>query len=62
MELIEGTLSMMKVDGVSEVVVHLLKASMEIEDAWAALVRDHASSIIASTEQGQPRGTEGRME
>ena len=60
--MIEGTLSLMKVDGLTEVVVRLGKASLEIEDAWAALVREHASSIVANKEHGEPRGTEGDME
>jgi hypothetical protein len=61
-ELIEGTLSLMKVDGLTEVVGRLGKASLEIEDAWAELVREHASSIVASHEHGEPRGTEGDVE
>jgi hypothetical protein len=62
MELIEGTMSLMKVDGLTEVVVRLGKASLEIEDAWAALVREHASSIVAHKEHGESRRTEGDME
>jgi hypothetical protein len=62
MELIEGTLSLMKGDGLTEAVVRLGKASLEIEDAWAALVREHASSIVANKEHGEPRGTDGDME
>jgi hypothetical protein len=62
LELIEGTLSLMKADGLTEVVVRLGKASLEIEDAWAALVRDHASSIVADKEHGEPHRTEGDME
>jgi hypothetical protein len=62
MELIAGTVSLMKGDGLTEVVVPLGKASLEIEEAWAALVREHASSIVANKEHEEPRGTEGDME
>jgi hypothetical protein len=62
MELIEGTLSLMKGDGLTEVVVRLRKASLEIEDAWAELVREHASSLVAGHEHGEPHGAEGDVE
>jgi hypothetical protein len=62
MELMEGTVSLMKVDGLTEVVVRLGKASLEIEEAWAALVREHASLIVANKEHGEARGTEGDIE
>src|SRR5918911_3588498 len=37
MELIEGGLNIMKVDEMAEVVEHLNKALLAIEDAWATL-------------------------
>jgi hypothetical protein len=62
LELIEGTSSLMKVDGLTEVVVRLRKASPEIEEAWATLVREYTSAIVANKEHGEPRGSEGGME
>jgi hypothetical protein len=64
LELLEGTLSLVKDDGLTEVVVRLGKASQEIEDAWAALLREHASSMIAHKEHkehGEPGSTEGHL-
>ena len=62
LELVQGTASLVNAIGLPEVVEHLGRAALEIEDAWAALLQEHASSIIATKEQGQPRNTEGHME
>jgi dienelactone hydrolase len=48
LELIQGTSHLMNVEGLSEVVGRLGNAPREIEDAWAMLVREHGSSIVAS--------------
>jgi hypothetical protein len=62
LELIQGTAYLMQGDGLTEVAVSLGLAALQVEDAWAALLREHASSIIAHKEHGEPSGTEGHME
>jgi hypothetical protein len=62
LEMIEGTGALMKADGLTEVAVWLGKASLEIERARATLMRDHASSMVAHLEHGEPGGTEGHVE
>ena len=50
MDLIEDTVKIMKVDGMSEAVEDLGKALLAIEDAWATLSRELTSSLVASEE------------
>jgi hypothetical protein len=46
MEMIEGTVKIMKVDGMSEAVEDLGKALLAIEDAWATLALEKSSALI----------------
>ena len=62
LELVVATVQLMKVDELPEVVGRLGKAVSEIEHARAALIREHASSIIASKQQGEPCGSEADTE
>jgi hypothetical protein len=48
MEMIESTVKMMKVDGMSEEVEDLGKALLAIEDAWARLALEKSSALVAS--------------
>jgi hypothetical protein len=43
----------MKVDGLSEAVEDLGKALLAIEDAWATLAVEKASSLVASEERAR---------
>src|SRR5919199_6242951 len=47
MEMTEGTMKIMKVDGMSEAVEDLGKALLAIEDAWATLALEKSSSLVA---------------
>jgi hypothetical protein len=47
MEMIEGTVKIMKVDGMSEAAEDLGKALLAIEDAWATLALETSSSLVA---------------
>ena len=47
MEMIEGTVKIMKVDGMSEAAEDLGKALLAIEDAWATLALEKSSSLVA---------------
>jgi hypothetical protein len=47
MEMIEGTVKIMKVDGMSEEGQDLTKALLAIEDAWATLALEKSSSLVA---------------
>ena len=47
MEMIEGTVKIMKVDGMSEAAEDLGKALLAIEDAWATLSLE-TSSLVAT--------------
>ena len=47
MEMIEGTVKIMKVDGMAEAVEDLGKALLAIEDAWATLALEKSSSLVA---------------
>jgi hypothetical protein len=51
MEMIEATVKIMKVDGMSEVAEDLWKALLVIEDAWARLALEKTSSLVASEER-----------
>jgi hypothetical protein len=62
LELLQGTASLMKGDGLTEVVVSLGKAAQYVEAAWAALLWEHTSSNVVHKEHGEPSGTEGHME
>jgi hypothetical protein len=59
MELIEGAVKIMKVDGMSEAVEDLGKALLAIEDAWATLTVEKSSALVAR--EREPRGIEGDM-
>ena len=60
MEMIEGTVKIMKVDGMSEAVEDLGKALLAIEDAWATLALEKSSSLVARGRE--PRGVEADMQ
>ena len=47
MEMIEGTIKIMKVDGMSNAVENLAKALLAIEDAWVTLALEKSSSLVA---------------
>src|ERR671932_1245038 len=51
MEMIEATVKIMKVDGMSEEVEDLVKALLAIEDAWATLALEKSSALVASEER-----------
>jgi hypothetical protein len=48
MEMIEGTVKIMKVDGMSEAGEDLAKALLAIEDAWATVALQKSSALVAS--------------
>ena len=58
MELIEGAVRIMKVDGLSEAIEELEKALLAIENAWATLSLEWTASLAAS-EQTEQMETEG---
>ena len=60
MEMIEGTVKIMKADGMSEAVEDLGKALLAIEDAWATLALEKSSSLVARGRE--PRGVEADMQ
>src|SRR5919205_864755 len=60
MEMIEGTVKIMKVDGMSEAGQDLTKALLAIEDAWATLALEKSSSLVAR--EREPRRIEGDMQ
>ena len=47
MDMIEDTMKIMKVDGMSEAAEDLGKALLAIEDAWATLALEKSSSLVA---------------
>jgi hypothetical protein len=47
MEMIEATVKMMKVDGMSEAVEDLGKALLAIEDAWTTVAAEKSSVLVA---------------
>jgi hypothetical protein len=51
MEMLEGTVKVMKVDGMPEAAKDLGRALIAIEDAWGALALGRASSLVASEER-----------
>ena len=59
MEMIEGTVRIMKVDGMSEAIEDLGKALLSIEDAWATLALEKSSSLV--DREREPRRIEGDM-
>ena len=61
MEMIEGTIKIMKVDGMSEAVEDLGKALLAIEDAWATLALEKSSALVTKETEREPRGIEGDM-
>jgi hypothetical protein len=46
-EMIEATMKIMKVDGMSDAVEDLGKALLAIEDAWDTLALEKSSSLVA---------------
>jgi hypothetical protein len=60
MEVLEGTVKIMKVDGMSEAVEDLGKALLAIEDAWAKVAVEKTSALVAR--EREPRGFEGDMQ
>jgi hypothetical protein len=58
MELIQGTVRIMKVDGTSEAIEDLGKALLAIEGAWAAVSLEWTSSLA----QRKQMETEGDIE
>jgi hypothetical protein len=60
MEMIEGAVNVMKVDGLSEAVEDLGKALLAIEDAWATLALEKSSAL--AVRERAPRGIEGDMQ
>jgi hypothetical protein len=60
MEVIQGTVKIMKADGMSEAAEDLAKALLAIEDAWAKLT----VSALVDSEGGEtePGGIEGDMQ
>ena len=51
MEMIEATVKIMKVDGMSEEVEDLVKALLAIEDAWSRLALEKSLALVASEER-----------
>ena len=58
MELIQDTVRVMKVDGLSEAVEELGKALLAIENAWARVSWEW-TSMLAAREQSEQMKTEG---
>jgi hypothetical protein len=56
-EMLEGTVRIMKVDGLSEAIEDLGKASLMIENAWATVSWEW-TSMLAAREQGQQMETD----
>ena len=56
MELIEGAVKIMKVDGLSEAVEELGKALLTIENAWATVSLEWTSSLAARKNQMETEG------
>ena len=56
MELIRGTVRIMKVDGMSEAIEELGKALLAIEDAWATVSLEWTSSLAAKDNQMETEG------
>jgi hypothetical protein len=56
-ELLEGSVRIMKVDGMSQAIDDLEKALLAIEDAWATVSWEW-TSMLAAREQGQQMETD----
>ena len=56
MELIEGAVRIMKVDGLSEAIKELRKASLAIENAWDMVSLEWTSSLAARENQMEREG------
>ena len=56
MELIQGTVRIMKVDGMSEAIEELVKALLAIEDAWATVSLEWTSSLAGKDNQMETEG------
>jgi hypothetical protein len=61
MEMIEATVKIMKVDGMSEAVQDLAKALLAIEDAWATVALEKSAALVAHEQEREPCGIEGDM-
>jgi hypothetical protein len=59
MELIRGTVGIMKVDGLSEAIENLQKALLVIEDAWATVSLEWTSALAARNNQMETEGDTG---
>jgi hypothetical protein len=59
MEMLEDTVDIMKVDGMSEAVESLGKALLAVEDAWATLALEKASTLVAGEGERELRAIEG---
>jgi hypothetical protein len=58
-EMLEGTVRIMKVDGLSEAIDNLGKALLAIEDAWAAVSWEWTASLAARENQTETDGDTG---
>jgi hypothetical protein len=59
MDLIEGAVEIMKVDGLSEAVEELRKALLIIENAWATVSLEWTSALAARENQTETEGDTG---
>ena len=56
MEVIQGTVRIMKVDGLSEAIEQLRKAALEIENAWATVSLEWTSALAARENRIETEG------
>jgi hypothetical protein len=62
MEMIEGTVKIMRADGISKSAEDLRTALRAIEDAWAALAVEKVSALAATGKEREPYGVAGDMQ
>ena len=62
MEMIEGTVKIMKADGMSKSAEDLRTALRAIEDAWATLAVEKASALAGTGKEREPHDVEGDMQ
>jgi hypothetical protein len=60
MELIEGAVRIMKVDGLSEATEDLRKAFLAIENAWATVSWEWTAALAARENQTETEGDTGK--
>jgi hypothetical protein len=60
MELIQGTVRIMEVDGMSEAIENLGKALLVIEDAWATVSWEWTASLAARVQMETEGGRDDR--